>query len=308
MGYTSYWRRKKKLPARRFAQAAEDCRRVVEHLVRERGFLLTDDSEEGGIPPPLFCKDEVRFNGVGEEGHETFIVLREYVPQDWQKPERGLYFDFCKTARKPYDLAVCACLIAFARHFGESFPVGSDGDDDEENWPAARTACQAVLGYGGDFRLPAPDDFGRFVSGGIPYEKSPYASERNRYLLGNGWTMERRERSYRYAAAGNGYGWPRERVRVPRVVVYGDLYARPDSPVVCEAETLAEARHKATVEFLRRKFAGATDLDEFVGAFATTGDWTALAVWADRLDETTPEFGEKLRRLLPKGAPGAART
>jgi hypothetical protein len=255
---------------------------------------------------PLFSNDEVRFNGVGEEGHETFIVLREFEPQDWQRPERGLYFDFCKTARKPYDLVVCTCLIVFARHFGESFRVDSDGGDEEENWPAARTTCQAILGYGNEFRLPAPDDFGRFVTGGIPYERSPYANEPNRYPLGNGWTMVRRGRAYRYVPASNGYGWPRERVRVPRVVVYADRHGRADSPVACEAETLAEARHKATVEFLKKKFVGAMELEEFVGAFAETGDWTALAVWADRLDETSPEFGTRLRKLLPRRQAGAA--
>lgn len=303
MGYTSYWRRPKKLPARRFKLAAEDCRRVVEHLAREQGFGLTDDSEEGGLPPPLFSPDEVRFNGVGEEGHETFIILRQIEPDEWRRPERGLYFEFCKTARKPYDLAVCAALIVFARHFGEKFRVDSDGADDDENWPVARAACQAVLGYGGDFRLPAADDFGRFVSGGLPYARSQSADERNVYLLANGWVMVRTTDRRRW----DDLRFRDRQTPEGRVRVYPNRYDVGDDHLICSADTLAGARHQATAEYLKRKFAGATDLDEFVAAFAETGDWNVLGVWADRLDETTPEFGARLRGLLPRRCAGAAR-
>lgn len=42
----------------------------------------------------------VCFNGVGELAHEAFVIEKKGTD------------DFCKTARKPYDLLVVACLIA----------------------------------------------------------------------------------------------------------------------------------------------------------------------------------------------------
>jgi len=59
--------------------------------------------------------------------------------------EHGLFFDFCKTAFKPYDLAVQVCLVIAAHHL-DAFTVTSDGSMDE--WQDAIAVCQEVLGYG----------------------------------------------------------------------------------------------------------------------------------------------------------------
>jgi hypothetical protein len=57
----------------------------------------------------------VCFNGVGDLAHETFVI------------EKKGSDDFCKTARKPYDLLVVACLIAAWQILNYRF--GSDGFD-----------------------------------------------------------------------------------------------------------------------------------------------------------------------------------
>ena len=58
---------------------------------------------------PTINETEICFNGDGNKGldHETFIF-------EFKEEERG---DFCKTARKPYDMFVCLCLIALANNF-----------------------------------------------------------------------------------------------------------------------------------------------------------------------------------------------
>ena len=63
----------------------------------------------------------------------------------------GKYHFYTKTERRPYDLAVMACLIVAKRHFGRGIVVCSDGS--EEEWKQARWLCQYHLGYGDDFRL-----------------------------------------------------------------------------------------------------------------------------------------------------------
>jgi hypothetical protein len=67
--------------------------------------------------------------------------------------EAGLWFDFCKTARKPYDLPVCACLIVLQHYFGDQFRVSSDGGIDTQSWPSARELCLKLFGYGDDFQF-----------------------------------------------------------------------------------------------------------------------------------------------------------
>jgi hypothetical protein len=102
--------------------------------------------------PPEIDGERLRFNGVGEDGHETFEVRRDPAGNrsPWQKPEAGRYFDFCKTARKPYDVLVTASLLVLKAHLGDWLLLGSDGR--WENWEAGAQLCVAVLGY-------APPDF-----------------------------------------------------------------------------------------------------------------------------------------------------
>ena len=57
----------------------------------------------------------IRFNGVGDLAHETFMVDR--VSRE---------FEFCKTNRKPYDLAVCGVLILVSL-YAEGGEISSDG-------------------------------------------------------------------------------------------------------------------------------------------------------------------------------------
>jgi hypothetical protein len=66
------------------------------------------------------------FNGAGDDAHETFCLYRVRPPKEEWEPRRGR--DFCKTARKPYDLAVTAALCYLATVTDPiSHSVSSDG-------------------------------------------------------------------------------------------------------------------------------------------------------------------------------------
>ena len=91
----------------------------------------------------------------GDCSHDAFVFERVLTLRPWDRPEPdGRSFRCCKTARKPYDLAVTAALIAIAHH-GPAVTVASDGTD--ADWALARTLCAAGLGYGATFRLPVDD-------------------------------------------------------------------------------------------------------------------------------------------------------
>lgn len=91
------------------------------------------------------------FNGCQEDAHETFSVDRSGGKSYSSPDEKGRVFNFCKTARKPYDGAVTACLIALKHYFGDAVSIGSDGYGDE--WEPGRQLCQKACGYGKDFKL-----------------------------------------------------------------------------------------------------------------------------------------------------------
>jgi hypothetical protein len=68
---------------------------------------------------PVVC-----FNGLEdkEEDYETFCIIKNKI--EW---------DFCKTARKTYDLFVCVVLMAAKEHL--DFEISTDGD--REDWEEA---------------------------------------------------------------------------------------------------------------------------------------------------------------------------
>lgn len=97
--------------------------------------------------------DNIFFNGIGEESHETFILSRK-PDKTYISSEDTEVFNFCKTARKDYDIAVCCSLIIAKKHFPE-IRVSSDGGKKE--WLEACVLCQNILNYGFRFDIEKGD-------------------------------------------------------------------------------------------------------------------------------------------------------
>jgi hypothetical protein len=108
-----------------------------------------------GSGEPIVTADCVSFNGDAEArtqgpwgrddlSHESFDLPRTLDPADYRgKPRRGRYFQFCKTARKPYDVLVTAALVRLAHRF-PAWPIRSDGDP--ADWRPGMDLCRAVFG------------------------------------------------------------------------------------------------------------------------------------------------------------------
>jgi hypothetical protein len=95
-----------------------------------------------GTGAPEFTKERISFNGDGGNGfdHETFYIAAKRELESWQGPDR-LGWAFCKTAHKPYDIVVTACLTLLNADYG--FEVSSDGD--MEDWePGVKLAEEAL--------------------------------------------------------------------------------------------------------------------------------------------------------------------
>mgnify|MGYP003971381979 CR=1 FL=1 len=126
MGYTHYWKHDEVIKAD-WRKAIEEVDKV---LRRHHGVLQFEYDNDA---KPEANDSSIRFNGIDEDGHETF----------WVSPE-ATGFSFCKTARKPYDLAVCEVLIILSCLCG--FDVSSDGDFDDE-WAEATKNVKEHHGF-----------------------------------------------------------------------------------------------------------------------------------------------------------------
>lgn len=89
----------------------------------------------------------------GDCSYEAFIFPRidKYGSIPIYNEERlvGKVFNCCKTAFRPYDLAVTAFLVIAKHYLGDEIIVKTDGM--HIHWQDAINICQNVLGYGSEF-------------------------------------------------------------------------------------------------------------------------------------------------------------
>jgi hypothetical protein len=135
MGYTHYWRQLRDVKGAEWAALVDGAKKVIEQSAKDGVPLYFEyDSDMKAIANG----DEIRFNGRGDEGHETFLVTRKRRAfEDWERrfPRAPAGTpSFCKTARKPYDRAVVAILAYMSSVLPDAFTVSSDGDP--EDWRA----------------------------------------------------------------------------------------------------------------------------------------------------------------------------
>lgn len=141
MGFTHYWRHGD-ISKTAWDNIRKDVKKLLKSLPEHSfssGGCYADEPlrlqyEWDDDKNPQVNGEVIRFNGCGDLGHETFMLERI--------PSGG--FNFCKTARKPYDLAVQAVLL-IAKHHDPDFSFSSDGGNDE--WRVARDFVKELFGY-----------------------------------------------------------------------------------------------------------------------------------------------------------------
>ncbi len=101
------------------------------HIAPRRPFA--DCRQPGPVGKKPVVDDEmIHFNGVGEDGHETFVVMRA----------RDSDFSFCKTAQKPYDAIVTAVLCLAYTIAPGVLKISSDGRSEE--WATGLALAKAA--------------------------------------------------------------------------------------------------------------------------------------------------------------------
>lgn len=114
MGYTHYFQQKKPVNDEQWAAFQHDAEILLNYIKKETDIVL-ESNDDNGI---LINDQRVNLNGDSscDLDHETFYLEKDYRD-----------FNFCKTARKPYDLVVCALLLLAHKHMPQHHDIGSDG-------------------------------------------------------------------------------------------------------------------------------------------------------------------------------------
>lgn len=143
MGYTHYYDQKRSLTKAEWLAFAEVAGTITRYVQHELGIPLANGLGEPGTQPEWNTVDSyLSFNGLGDDSHESLYIQRKRETTPQYTGDTNPSWSFCKTARKPYDIAVTAILAYLATctrkidHDGpvlgtEAFAVSSDGDASE---------------------------------------------------------------------------------------------------------------------------------------------------------------------------------
>ncbi len=126
MGYTHYWENTAQI-------IPENALAIIREVVGTAYIDGVIQFEQDDKKPPVVSRSLIRFNGVGENAHETFYFD---VNDDYRTGD-GKSFAFCKTACKPYDAVVMKVLIVLKYFLRDELRVTSDGSFSEE-WQSVR--------------------------------------------------------------------------------------------------------------------------------------------------------------------------
>ena len=114
MGYTHRWSIDRKFTDAEWLDIMENTCKIIS---KARNSYMINLAWEYDTPDrkPQVDMFNLRFNGIGEDGHETFCPVNAATE-----------FDFCKTNRNDYDMPVVAVLM-YMRHRVPEFSWRSDG-------------------------------------------------------------------------------------------------------------------------------------------------------------------------------------
>lgn len=118
MGYTHYWT-PKPMSFTLWEEFTDFAQKIFENSAIKLGGMTGEEEPNEEFPfnqnVPFYNADELFFNGVGDDSHESFVIKRNQN-----------IWNCCKTAMKSYDIVVVAMLTWLS--YRADYKVTSDGD------------------------------------------------------------------------------------------------------------------------------------------------------------------------------------
>lgn len=114
MGYTHYFQQKKNITKTNWIRISQDVKKAIE-IIQGMGIFLESNAETDD----MVTSEYINFNGKGNDSYETFHITKKKEPFET--------FNFCKTGKYPYDIAVVVTLLIINYHQPNAFDISSDG-------------------------------------------------------------------------------------------------------------------------------------------------------------------------------------
>ena len=127
MGYTHFYEIMDESVDLRVVEVGRDIAEVI-----RRCEILIGDANGTPDSAPEISSAAIKFNGVKPDNYERFNYPPDFEFNRHQGLKTG--FEFCKTARRPYDIVVCAEMLALKHHLGDAVHISSDGSRKESGW------------------------------------------------------------------------------------------------------------------------------------------------------------------------------
>ena len=123
MGYTNYWIQKKPFNNRQW----NIIKKEYDYIKENFGVNNANEYEENIIEDQTTKSDEIVFNGNEKNNldHESFVLTKNFREPFYDGDD--VKFNFCKTERKPYDLAVWHLLTFVKMIAPNSINISRDG-------------------------------------------------------------------------------------------------------------------------------------------------------------------------------------
>lgn len=131
MGYSHYFENKQDCPPEDWEKITDAFKRLQATAIINNDPLLIQEESDSASAPEI-NDNGISFNGIEDDGHETFLLTRVGSGR----------FNFCKTARKPYDRVVVAVLCLANFFAPRVWNIDSDGD--QEDWKAGLALARTV--------------------------------------------------------------------------------------------------------------------------------------------------------------------
>lgn len=141
MGYTHYFEQVNPVSKDKWQLTCDLFRQAMTlKILSGKPFPIQQEKDDSS--PPYITKDEIVFNGIGNDAHETMFMERN----------SGHHFNFCKTNLKPYNFAVMVLLLIAYNVAPKAWEIQSDGD--LSDWKPALDWVNSHLQLKGGFKMP----------------------------------------------------------------------------------------------------------------------------------------------------------
>lgn len=129
MGYTHYWSFKArpkglaKQTEETYQLAVRQCQKLIRSYNKD--LKAIDNKHPNRLSGFSAHTKRLEYNGLEVNGTQDLSHEKFYLREHYSQNES---FNFCKTASKPYDIVVVACLVILKHYLSELIEVSSDGE------------------------------------------------------------------------------------------------------------------------------------------------------------------------------------